>query len=50
MSGDGDVRKIVVVLIGFVMITIGLMSGCTEKKPVNNLVIDTDGDGYNVPL
>jgi len=47
MSGDGDVRKIVVVLIGFVMITIGLMSGCTEKKPVNNLVTDTDGDGYN---
>jgi hypothetical protein len=47
MSGDGDVRKIVVVLIGFVMITIGLMGGCAEKKPVNNQVTDTDGDGYN---
>lgn len=47
MSGDGDVRKIVVVLIGFLIITIGLMGGCTEKKPENNLVTDTDGDGYN---
>jgi hypothetical protein len=47
MSGDGDVRKIVVVLIGFGIITLGLMSGCTEKKPVNNQVKDTDGDGYN---
>lgn len=47
MSGDGDVRKIVGVLIGVVLITVGLMSGCAEKKPVNNLVTDSDGDGYN---
>jgi Transglutaminase-like superfamily len=47
MSGDGDVRKIVVVLIGFVLISIGFLSGCTEKKPVQNQVTDTDGDGYN---
>jgi Transglutaminase-like superfamily len=47
MSGDGDVRKIIVVLIGVVLVTIGLMSGCTEKKPENNQLTDTDGDGYN---
>ena len=40
-------RKILVVLVGVVMITVGLMSGCSEKKPVNNLVTDSDGDGYN---
>ena len=47
MSGDGDVRKIVVILIGFVIITIGLMSGCTEKRPEGKVETDTDGDGYN---
>lgn len=50
MSGDGDVRKIVVVLIGVVIITLGLMSGCTEKKPENNVETDTDGDGYSDAL
>jgi hypothetical protein len=47
MSGDGDVKKIVVVLMGFVLIAIALMSGCTENKSENNAVIDSDGDGYN---
>jgi hypothetical protein len=41
------VRKIVVVLIGVVLITLGLMGGCTENKPENNGGTDTDGDGYN---
>lgn len=47
MSGDGTVRKIVVVLIGIVFITLCLMSGCTQKKQEQNSVTDTDGDGYN---
>jgi hypothetical protein len=41
------VRKIVVVLIGVVLITLGLMGGCTENKPQGNVVTDTDGDGYS---
>jgi hypothetical protein len=49
-SGDGDVRKIVVVIIGLVIINICLMSGCTEKKPEDNTVTDTDGDGYRDAL
>jgi len=44
------VRKIVVVLIGVVLITLGLMGGCTENKPENNGGTDTDGDGYNDTL
>ena len=47
MSGDDDVRKIVVVLMGFVLITLGLMSGCTENRPEVKGETDTDGDGYN---
>jgi hypothetical protein len=47
MSGDGTVRKIVVVLIGIVFITLGFMSGCTQNKPEQNNETDTDGDGYN---
>ncbi|MBE3135998.1 MAG: thrombospondin type 3 repeat-containing protein [Thermoplasmata archaeon] len=39
-------RKIVVVLIGLVIITTGLMSGCTEKRPQDKSETDTDGDGY----
>ena len=39
-------RKIVVVLVGVVMITVGLMSGCTENKPKGTDKTDTDGDGY----
>lgn len=46
MSGDGKVRKIVVVLVGVILITLGLMSGCTENTQTNNTKIDTDGDGY----
>jgi hypothetical protein len=46
MSGDGKVRKIVVVLVGIILITLGLMSGCTENTQTNNTEIDTDGDGY----
>jgi hypothetical protein len=44
------VRKIVVVLIGLIIITIGLMSGCTEKRPEGNGETDTDGDGYRDAL
>jgi hypothetical protein len=40
------VRKIVVVIIGFVIINIGLMSGCTENRPEDKDETDTDGDGY----
>jgi len=46
MSGDGKVRKIVVLLVGVILITLGLMSGCTENTQTNNTKIDTDGDGY----
>jgi len=46
MSGDGKVRKIVVVLVGIILITLGLMSGCTENTQTKNTKIDTDGDGY----
>lgn len=47
LSGDGDVRKIIVVLIGLIILNIGLMSGCTEEKPENTPGTDTDGDGHN---
>jgi len=50
MSGDGDVRKIVVVLIGFVLITTGVLSGCTENRPEVKGETDTDGDGYRDAL
>jgi hypothetical protein len=46
MRGDGDVRKIIVVLIYVSIITVGLFSGCFGNKPKNNNVTDTDGDGY----
>jgi len=39
------VRKIIVMLIGFLLITVGLMSGCTENNQHAD-DIDTDGDGY----
>ena len=39
-------RKIGVILIGVLFITVGLLSGCTENKPTNNNETDTDGDGY----
>jgi hypothetical protein len=47
MIGDGTVRKIVVVLIGIVFISLCFMSGCTQKKQEQNNVTDTDGDSYN---
>lgn len=46
IRGDGTVRKIVVVLVGIVLITLSLMSGCTEKTQTNNTEIDSDRDGY----
>lgn len=39
-------RKIVVVLVGVLLISLCLMSGCTENTSKNNTVKDTDGDGY----
>jgi hypothetical protein len=47
MNGDGNVRKLVVVILGLVLIDLCLMSGCTEKKPQGTSGLDTDGDGYN---
>lgn len=47
MSGDGTMRKIVIVLVGVILITVGLMSGCTKNTPTNNSEKDTDEDGYN---
>jgi len=44
------VRKIVVVLIGLVLITLGLLSGCAEKRPEVKDETDTDGDGYSDAL
>jgi len=47
MSGDGHVKKLVVVFVGFIMITLGLTCGCTENSPGGMTEKDTDGDGYN---
>jgi hypothetical protein len=44
------VRKLTVVLVGVLLITLGLMSGCTENESNQNSEIDTDGDGYNDPV
>jgi hypothetical protein len=44
------VKKIVVVLIGLVLITLGLLSGCAEKRPEVKVETDTDGDGYSDAL
>jgi hypothetical protein len=41
------VKKLTVLLVGVLLITLGLMSGCTENVPHQNIEIDTDGDGYN---
>ncbi len=45
-SGEGNMRKIVVVLVGMLLITVCLMSGCTENNQGNDAEKDTDGDGY----
>jgi hypothetical protein len=37
----------VIILLGLVVISSGLLSGCSEKKPTNTVVADSDGDGYN---
>jgi hypothetical protein len=47
VNGDGDVKKICIVLMTGVLIMIGVISGCTENGPENTGEIDTDGDGYN---
>ncbi len=44
--GDGDVRKIVVILVGIILVSLCFMSGCTEKPASNANEIDTDGDGF----
>lgn len=44
--GDGDVRKIIAILIGFVLVSLCFMSGCTEETSSNTTIKDTDGDGY----
>ena len=46
ICGDGDVRKIVVILVGVALVSLCLMSGCTENPSNNNTEKDTDGDGY----
>jgi hypothetical protein len=45
--GDGEMHKSGIIFIGFCVITLGLMGGCTEKKQENTVVSDSDGDGYN---
>ena len=50
MSGDGDVKKIVVILVGAILVTLGLMGGCTENTTEDNTNRDTDGDGHNDTL
>lgn len=35
------------VLVGVVLITVGMMSGCFENEQVDKTKIDTDSDGYN---
>lgn len=40
-------RKINALLIGIILISLSLMSGCAENKPTNKGEKDTDGDGYN---
>jgi hypothetical protein len=45
--GDGDVRNIGVFLIGSMLITLCMMSGCTNNNSNNSAQIDSDGDGYN---
>lgn len=46
IRGDGDVRKIVVILVGIVLVSLCFMSGCTENPSNNITEIDTDGDGF----
>ena len=40
-------KQLMVVLLGLVVISSGLLSGCSEKKPTNTVVADSDSDGYN---
>jgi hypothetical protein len=40
-------KQLMVILLGLVVISSGLLSGCSEKKPTNTVVADSDGDGYN---
>jgi len=40
-------KQLMVVLLGLVVISSGLLSGCSEKKPTNTVIADSDGDGYN---
>jgi len=40
-------KQLMVVLLGLVVISSGLLSGCSEKKPTNTVVADSDGDGFN---
>jgi hypothetical protein len=47
MHGDGDVKKAGVVLLGMMMITLGVMSGCLENKSKGPAQTDSDGDGYS---
>jgi hypothetical protein len=47
MNGDGMMKKIMVILVGIVLITVSLMSGCTENNTQQQNIQDTDGDGHN---
>ena len=40
-------KQLMVLLIGVVVISSGLLSGCSEKKPAQMVVPDSDGDGHN---
>ena len=39
-------KKLIGMLVGALLITIGMTSGCLENEQVDNTKIDTDGDGY----
>jgi hypothetical protein len=47
MTGDGTMKKHMIILVGVLLITAGLISGCTENKPTKAKEKDIDGDGYN---
>jgi hypothetical protein len=47
MSGDGMIKKLIVLLVGMILITISLMSGCAENNTEPQSIQDTDGDGHN---
>jgi hypothetical protein len=44
--GDGDVRIIGVFFLGLMMVTLCMMSGCTNNNSKSSTQVDSDGDGH----